>query len=80
MNFNLALFGHEGMSHSVSYRAVIETLVGVELLSKFVPDADQEETSFCAIDCDLSNDLIKALLEETLTHRADTDIACLSLL
>ena len=70
-----SLFSHQSMPHSICNRAVVQALVGMELLPELVSDPDQQEASLSAVDCYLADYLVEALLEERLSYRAYADHA-----
>ena len=66
------------MPHTVTDRTIVKTLVGSKLRAELITYTHQQESTLSAVDRDLPNELIEALLEETLTDRADTDVAGLT--
>ena len=52
-------------------------LVGSDCHAHLIADAQEEETTLCAINGDLADELVKALSIKLLTYRADAGFACL---
>ena len=51
---------------------MIEGLVGLNVRVDVALDTQEKETAFRHVESNLTDDLLKTLLEELLTHRADT--------
>ena len=49
------------------YRALVQIFVGFDLVTVLVPDPDEQEASLSAVDGDLTDDFVEALVEEFLT-------------
>ena len=75
----LAVLSKQLLSHGKSHSALIQDLVGGVRLLDIVADTEEQETAFRQIQGDLANDLVEALLEKLLTHRAQSSLSCLSL-
>jgi hypothetical protein len=73
------VFAVNDFAHTIGYAALVQGFVGVDLITVFVANSDQEKSTLAAVDCYLSNQLVETLLEELLTNWADSDIACLPL-
>ena len=72
---NLLLFSDEGLAHSISDRALVKRLVGLNGHLDFVARAHQKETAFSTVDRDLTDQLVEALRVKLLAHGADTGVA-----
>ena len=66
------------MSHTITDRTIIQTLVSIQLLSEFISDPDEEESPLSTVYCYLSYQFIEGLLEQILSDGANTHISCLS--
>ena len=60
------------MPHAVSDGTVVEALECIKLLTELVSHSDEQETSLSAVDCDLTDDLIEALLEKRFPNGTDS--------
>ena len=67
------------MSHAVSNRAIVQTLVSCELLLEFVSDSDEQEASFGAVNCDLADEFVKALLKQAFSYGINAHVLGFSL-
>lgn len=83
----LLLFRLQCLPHSISNRRFIKCLVGLNCLTKrakyhsnLVSDSNQEESSFGAVNGNLSDQLIEALRVELLSNGTDSCLSGLSLL
>ena len=72
--------GHQRLPHTVGDRRIVKALVRCQLLSELVAHSDEEEASLGAVDCDLSDHLVEALLIQRLSHGTDAAVPCLALL
>ena len=80
INLTSSCLCHKLVSHSVSDGTIVQVLIGCQLLSEFISYSHQQETSFGTVDCDLSDQFIKALLKQSLSYWTNTHVSCLSLL
>jgi len=76
----LALLSHKGFPHAISDRALVKGLISLDSHLDFVTNTDQKETSFGAVDGDLTDQLIEALRVEFFANRANAGLSCLALL
>ena len=74
-----AVLSLELFAHGESYRARIQSRVGGIRLLDVVTDTEEQKTALRLVKSDLADNLVKALTEEFLTHRAETSLTCLSL-
>ena len=78
LHFIFLLLGHQSFSHAVSDGWFIEGLVSLNCHFYLVTDSNQEESSLGTVNCDLSNELIKALGVKFLSDWADSCLSSLS--
>jgi hypothetical protein len=80
LHFVFLLLRHECLSHSVGNGALVQGLVSLNSHLNFISYSDKKESSFGAIDGDLSDQLIEALGVEFFSDWADTSVSGLSAL
>ena len=68
----LLLLSHESLSHSISNGTFVQCLVCLDCHLYLVSDSDQQESSLCAVDGDLSDEFVEALRVQLLPHGADS--------
>ena len=78
--FSSALFSLESFAHAIGYGAFIEGLVGLNGHFNLISDSDEKESSFGALNSDLTDQLIEALGVQFFTNRADSGFPGLSAL
>ena len=67
------------LSHCKSRGALVKSLVRSDSHFNLISDSQQQQASFGFIEANLSDDLIKTLRKQLLTHWADTALTSLSL-
>lgn len=75
--FLFVRFNHS--SHAVVYAALVKAFVCFYLVSVLVPDSDQKDTPLSAVDGDLSDQLIEALVIKLLSDWTKTNLSGLLL-
>ena len=66
-----AMLGLQLLAHSKSHRAVVQGLVGLNVRVDVPLHAQEKKSALVHVQRDLTDDLLEALLEEFLAHRAD---------
>ena len=76
----LTLLSHQGLSHAVGDRGLVQGLVSLDGHLDFITDTHEKETTLSTIDSDLSDKLIKTLGEKFFTEGANSSLSSLSFL
>ena len=77
LHLALALLSHQCLAHAIGYRALIESLVGLDGHLDLITHSHQQETTLSAVNGNLADELIEALREELFAERADACLASL---
>lgn len=77
--FLFFLIGLDDSTHRVINATFVEIFVGFDLVAILVSDSYQKEPSLPAIDCYLSDDLIKTLIIQLLSGWTKSDLSGLSM-
>lgn len=79
LEVGLAVLSLQLLPHGESDRALVQGLVSGDGHLDLIADSQEEEAALGLVQGHLSNDLVEALREELLAHRADATLAGLTL-